>query len=67
MTKLRRAGQTLSSEQMNNYIDFLLKEFPLNRDSGFLSSAVLLGAFGGLRREEVIGLATDKISLMMAK
>lgn len=60
--RYRRAGQTLSSEQMNNYIDFLLKEFPLNKDSGFLSSAVLLGAFGGLRREEVIGLATDKIS-----
>lgn len=28
---------------------------------GLLSAAVLLGAYGGFRKEEVIGLGTDKI------
>lgn len=59
--KYKRSGKTFTPEQMNKYIEFLLEEFPLDEDSGFLSAAVLLGAYGGLRREEVIGLGTDKI------
>lgn len=60
----RRAGKSLTAEELNRYVQFLLENYPVEKEEGFLTIAVLLGAFGGLRREEVVGLKSDSLEFL---